>query len=246
MIHRINYFVILLVCFSFVLLNAGIINAASAEQENTNEEEQIASDRIYGKVTDTIDVTGYTYAEVDTGKEKIWAAGPITPLKIGDMIGFSTKMPMENYHSTSLERDFPIIYFAGRFITDEKVPTREAAATAEPHAQIKQEQVTNPVKGINKVEGGNTIAEVYVNKLNLSGEIIRVRGQVTKFTAEVMGKNWIHIMDSSTLDDLTVTTDSTVAINDIVIIEGKLELDKDYGYGYVYPIILEDAKLTKD
>ena len=53
-------------------------------------------------------------------------------------------------------------------------------------------------------------------------------------------------MDSSTLDDLTVTTDSTVAVNDIVIIEGKLELDKDYGYGYVYPIILEDAKLTKD
>ena len=159
MIHRINYFVILLVCFSFVLLNAGIINAASAEQENTNEEEQIASDRIYGKVTDTIDVTGYTYAEVDTGKEKIWAAGLITPLKIGDMIGFSTKMPMENYHSTSLERDFPIIYFAGRFITDEKAPTREAAATAEPHAQIKQEQVSNPVKGINKVEGGNTIAD---------------------------------------------------------------------------------------
>jgi hypothetical protein len=61
-----------------------------------------------------------------------------------------------------------------------------------------------------------------------------------------MGKNWLHIRDSSTLDDLTVITKSTVVIDDVVIVEGKLELNKDYGYGYVYPVILEDAKITKN
>ena len=245
MINRINYLAILLACFSFALLNTSIINSASAEQEDTKEQ-QTSPDKIYGKVTDTVDVPGYTYAEVDTGKEKVWAAGPTTQLKIGDMIAFSTDMPMENYRSTSLERDFPLIYFSGGFITDEDAPTSEAAATAAPHAQIKQEQISKPVKEFKKVEGGNTIAEIYSNKLNLSEKTIRVRGQVTKFTAEVMGKNWIHIMDSSTLDDLTVTTDKTVAIDDIVVVEGELELDKDYGYGYVYSVILEDAKITKD
>jgi len=246
MIHRINYLVVLLVCFSFVLLSAGITDSAFAEQKNSKEEQPIASDRIYGKVTDIVDVTGYTYAEVDTGKEKIWAAGPITPLKIGDMIAFLTEMPMENFHSKSMGRDFPIIYFVSRFITDKEAQTTKTAATTSPHGQIEQKPVAKPVEGIIKVEGGNTIAEIYAQKHDLNGKIIRIRGQVTRFNAEIMGKNWLHIRDNSTLDDLTVTSDSTVAINDIVIIEGKLELDKDYSHGYVYPVILENAKITRD
>ena len=73
-----------------------------------------------------------------------------------------------------------------------------------------------------------------------------MRGQVTKFTANVMDKNSLHIRDSSTLDDLTITTDSTAAIDAVVVIEGKLALDKDFGYGYVYPLIVEDASVTKE
>lgn len=243
--HRTNSIIILLACFSFSLLNAGIINSAYAEQKNTKEKQQTTSNRIHGKVTDIIEASGYTYAEVDTGKNKVWAAGPVTPLKIGDMVAFSTGMPMKNFHSKSMKRDFPIIYFVNSFITDKATPTGKAAATASPHSQIKQKQAAKPVKGIKKVKGGNTIAEIHARKQKLNGKTLRVRGQVSKFTAEVMGKNWVHIRDSSTLDDLTVTTDSTVEIDDVVIIEGKLELDKDYGYGYVYSVIMEDAKITK-
>ena len=96
------------------------------------------------------------------------------------------------------------------------------------------------------MKGGNTIAEINIGKQKLKGKTIRVRGQVTKFTPNVMGKNWLHVRDSSTLDDLTVISKSTVAIGDVVILEGKLALDKDYGYGYVYPVILEDTKITKN
>lgn len=243
---RAIFSVILIVCFSFILANAGLTDSQISEQKNTNHKKQSASDKIYGKVTDTIDVSGYTYAEIDTGEEKIWAAGPITPLKTGDQIAITTGMPMENFYSTSLERDFSILYFVGRFITNEETPTTETESITSPHNQLKQKQVATPVKGINKVEGGNTIAEIIAQKNNLNGNTLRVRGQVTKFTAQVMGKNWIHIMDSSTLDDLTATSDSTVAIGDIVIIEGKLELDKDFSYGYVYPVILEDARIIRD
>lgn len=245
MSYRTKSIVILLASFSFTITNAGIINSAYAEQKNTEEKQQTTSNRIHGKVTDIIKASGYTYVEVDTGKKKVWAAGPVTPLKAGDMIGFSTRMPMKNFHSKSMKRDFPIIYFVDRFITDKVTSKNKVAATASPHDQIKKKQGTKPVIGINKVKGGNTIAEIYARKQKLKGKTIRVRGQVTKFTAEVMGKNWLHIRDSSTLDDLTVTTDSTVAIDDVVILEGKLVLDKDYGYGYFYPVIMEDARITK-
>ncbi len=61
-----------------------------------------------------------------------------------------------------------------------------------------------------------------------------------------MGKNWLHIQDSSGFEDITITTDKTVAVGDIVIVEGKLELDKDFSYGYIYPVILQDANVTKE
>ncbi len=241
MIRHTNFSIILLACFSLSLLNAGIINTAYATQKNTKEVQQNDPQKIYGKVTDIIDVAGYTYAEVDTGKGKVWAAGPPTPLKMGDMIAFSSQMPMQNFHSKSLGRDFPIIYFINRYVTN-----KETSTTASPHDQIKPQQIIEPIKGIDKVEGGYTIAEIYTDKKNLNGKTIRVRGQVTKFSARIMGKNWLHIIDSSTLDDLTITTDGTIAVGVVVIAEGKLELDKDYGYGYLYPVILEDATVTKE
>ena len=119
-----------------------------------------------------------------------------------------------------------------------------AAATAA-HGSISQEPIAELSGDISKVEGGNTIAEIHARKDELNGDTIRIRGQVTRFTPNVLGKNWVHIRDSSA-DDLTVTTDATAAINDIFIFEGRLELDKDYGYGYVYPVILEDARITKE
>jgi hypothetical protein len=56
-----------------------------------------------------------------------------------------------------------------------------------------------------------------------------------------MGENWLHILDSSSTSDLTITTKEIVEIGDIVILEGKLSIDKDFGHGYLYPILLEDA-----
>ncbi len=240
MIRRTNFLIILLACFSLSLLNAGVINTVYAAQKNTKEVQQNDPGKIYGKVTDIINVTGYTYAEVDTGKEKVWAAGPTTPLKTGDMISFSSHMPMQNFHSKSMGRDFPVLYFINRYFTG-----KEALIAASAYAQPKQQQIIKAIKGINKVEGGYTIAEIYTDKSSLNGKTIRVSGQVTKFSANIMGKNWLHIRDSSTLDDLTVTTDGTIAVGDVVITEGKLELDKDYGYGYLYPVILEGATITK-
>lgn len=75
--------------------------------------------KISGKVTDVITAGGLTYAEVDTGKEKIWAAGPsATSINKGDNIAFSAEMPMRNFHSKRMGRDFSVIYFVKEFITD--------------------------------------------------------------------------------------------------------------------------------
>lgn len=222
MSQRSRFLLALLSCFS--LLNASLAYSA---------------DTLYGKVTDVINTAGYTYAEIDTGEKKIWAAGPVTALKTGDMIAFPTKMPMKNFHSQSLQRDFPIIYFADRFIGDNATASINSGTSNSPNSQATAKNI----KAFDKVKDGNTIAEIYSTRNNLKGKTIRVRGQVTKYTPNILGKNWLHIMDNSTTNDLTITTDDKVSVGDIVVAEGKLELDKDFGYGYVYALIIENASI---
>lgn len=246
MLHRTKRLVTLLVCLSFGLLNAGAMNAASAGQVTTKDSLHDDSSTISGKVTDIIEASGYTYIEVDTGKEKAWAAGPVTPVEIGDTIAFSTEMPMKNFHSKSMERDFSVIYFVNSFITNKTSQANQATRNTSPHGQARQQHDVETIKGIDKVEGGNTIAEIHTNKNNFKGKTVRVRGQVTKYNPGIMGRNWVHIRDSSGPDDLTVTTSSSAALDDVVVIEGKLHLDKDFGHGYLYPLIVEDAKITKN
>lgn len=240
------FFTTLLACSSFVILGSGINNSACAEQKNIQTEQQVTPGKINGKITEVINASGYTYAEVDTGKERIWAAGPVTQLKVGDKIAFTTEMPMDNFHSQSMDRDFSKIYFINKFLTDKETSTTMPGDIASAHTPFKRLSAADPVTGISKVKGGHTIAEIHTNKDKLNGKTVRVRGKITKLTTGVLGKNWLHIVDSSTLDDLTVTTDSSAAIGDVVIAEGKLGLNKDFGYGYVYPVILEDAKITKE
>jgi len=242
MIHITKLLMTLLICLSSGLLSAEPVHYGQNQHKNSTQ--PVNSNRIYGKVTETFNATGYTYAEVDTGKNKVWAAAPVTPLKVGDMISFSSGMPMTNFHSKSMNRDFPTLYFVSQFNSGNSNAAIQATNKMSPHAKMEQKPLAKPIKGIKKAKGGDTIAEIYTNKTKLNGKKIRVRGKVTKYSPSVMDKNWLHIRDSSTLQDLTITTNDTAAVNDIVIIEGKLNLDKDFGYGYIYPVIVQDATIS--
>lgn len=101
---------------------------------------------------------------------------------------------------------------------------------------------------IEKAEGGITIAELFANKKDYSGKSVKIKGKVTKVNPEIMGKNWIYLQDGTNYEgefDLTVTSDVIPETGSIVTIEGKVALDKDFGYGYTYPIMLEEAKIIQ-
>jgi hypothetical protein len=63
-----------------------------------------------------------------------------------------------------------------------------------------------------------------------------------------MNVNWFHIQDGSDFNgefDLTVTSTEEVKIGDIITLQGKVTLNKDFGAGYFYNIIVENATLIK-
>lgn len=95
--------------------------------------------------------------------------------------------------------------------------------------------------------GATRIADLYDDRSNLAYKEVVVHGKVVKFTPGVMNANWIHLRDGSGgegTNDLTITTQATVAVGDVVTAKGVLGIDKDFGFGYAYDILIEDATVT--
>ena len=93
-----------------------------------------------------------------------------------------------------------------------------------------------------------TIAELFAKKESYSGDMIKVKGQVTKYNPGIMNKNWVHVQDGTEFEgefDLTITTDIEVTVGETIMMEGKITLDKDFGYGYFYNVLMEEGKAVK-
>jgi len=203
---------------------------------------------VTGTVISTMDAAGYTYVEADTGTEKIWLAGPKTKINQGGTINLDTSNPMNNFHSKTLNRDFAVVYFVDGFsgsAVEKLANTTSASAIDIPKnaatAKTKAITLSQPIE---RVKDGQTIAEIIAGKKELVGKTVKVRGKVTKFTANVMSKNWIHMIDSSTDNDLTVITMDDAETGQTVVIEGTVVLDKDFGYGYFYELLIDNSRVT--
>jgi hypothetical protein len=107
-----------------------------------------------------------------------------------------------------------------------------------------------PIK-VAKAEGASakTVAEIWASRAtSREGEQVVVRGKVVKFLSGIMGKNWVHLRDGSGShdkgdNDITITTNDTVAVGNVVLVSGVIHLNKDFGAGYSYPVIIEEAKI---
>lgn len=119
---------------------------------------------------------------------------------------------------------------------------------SQPHPVPSEATAGVDLSGIAKADGGQTVAEVFADRDQLEGETVVVRGRVVKVNANIMGKNWLHVRDGSGEEgsnDLTVTTTGALpAVGDTVVVTGPLGLNKDFGMGYRYPVIVEDAEVT--
>lgn len=203
-----------------------------------------------GEVVETTNTAGYTYVLVDTGSKKVWAATTQFAVKAGDRVNVGPGAPMTHYHSPSLNRDFDLVYFTGNIVPAGS-NARPAPALPPGHASLMDH--TPPpdldLTGIQRAAGGKTIQEIYAAKSELAGKPVTVRGKVVKYNAMILGKNWLHIRDGSGSaekkdNDLAVTTDTAAKLGDTVLVTGEVSTNRDFGAGYKYAVIIEDAKVT--
>ena len=210
---------------------------------------------VSGSVVEMMNAAGYTYVRVDLGDGEVWVASTRFLVEVGDRVTFPLETPMRDFHSESLDRDFSLVYFVSYVVPEGEAPqTMAPSATNMPpgHPSLDAANADPESAEVTKVEapsGGMTIADLWTNRADLAGTQVKVRGRVVKYNAAILGRNWFHVQDGSGAtgqgnNDLTVTTEAVVAVDDIVTATGTVAVDRDFGAGYTYSLMLEDATVT--
>ncbi|MCP4217806.1 MAG: DNA-binding protein [bacterium] len=209
-----------------------------------------------GKVVETMDSGGYTYVLFREGEAKLWVASRVFNVAVGDTIEFLGAAPMKDFRSNTLKRTFKTVLLVNKILVNGEDPwSLKGVKLPKGHIPLdKQKKKRYPISvkpgSIKKVKGGFTVAQCFSGKESLSGQTVKVRGIVVKFTGSIMGKNWIHIQDGTgepgTTDDLTVTTGtkSVVAVGDRVNVTGKIIYDKVLGPNYKFAALVEEATVV--
>jgi hypothetical protein len=201
-----------------------------------------------GTLLERIDASPYSYLRLKTAQGEVWAAVPEAKVEKGTEVTVVSPMLMNQFESKTLKRTFAEIYFGTLGTPGAAAP----APGANPHGQMASEAATIEVGKVEKATGvdARTIAEVWAQKGALKEKSVVVRGKVVKYNAGIMGKNWMHLQDGTGdpkkgTHDITVTSQDPAAKGDVVTVKGTVRLNKDFGAGYTYEAIIEDAKVTK-
>ena len=229
---------------------------------------------VTGKVLETMDAGGYTYLNVATDAGEKWIAVNQTPVEVGEDVTFMDGMVMQNFFSKSLDRTFPEIVFSSGLVGKGAMPppgtpaatgadsfSQALSSEGGPAASAAGDMMTGSKKAVvpfaeikvEKAPGDNsyTVAEIFSKGAELNGKSVIVKGKVMKVSPRIMGRNWIHIQDGTgnpeeNTHDLVITTSQDAEPDwDIITLEGILAANKDFGAGYTYSVIIEDAKVKE-
>ena len=219
----------------------------------------VATNQLRGKLLESMDAAGYTYLRIKTDAGEQWAAVRETKVKKGDVVTVNAQMTMNGFESKTLKRKFDSIVFGTMAGANGAPPASMASAAAAQPASNMMGTATQHMTGgaanvgdvkVDKAPNGKTVAETYAAKDELKDKPVVIRGKVVKFLSGIMGKNWLHLRDGSGSgdkgdNDITVTTNDVVAVGEVVTVSGTVRVEKDFGAGYRYPVIVEEAKVTK-
>ncbi len=213
--------------------------------QNTHEQAPVQTSGHAVVVNEVLQANAYTYLNVSENGQSFWIAITKADVSVGQQLFYDSGLEMTDFESKDLNRTFDKIYFVEQ-VSDTPINAAPMMHGGTEHAgrpSVEQQTIT-----VEPVTGGTTIGELFENPAKFKNETIKIRGQVTKVNAMIMGRNWVHIQDGTSGNgkfDLTVTTNENVQVGDVVTFEGKVTLEKDFGAGYFYDVIVEQATLVR-
>lgn len=183
----------------------------------------------------------YNYMQVSEDEQKYWIAISKADVEVGETYYFRGGLLKRNFFSREFNRVFDTVYLVSEIWSKKSKGQAVTPSEAADEAQMPELEVGE----LDVASGGITLAELFANKEKYQNQVVSVTGKVVKVNPQIMNRNWLHIQDGSGKDlDLTITTDANVPLGAVVTMEGTITLDKDFGAGYRYDIIMESATVV--
>ncbi len=187
----------------------------------------------------------YTYLRVTENLDTFWvAASKNETAKKGNKYFYKGGLLKTNFQSQEFNRNFDKIYLVSSVIDATAHPGSNGELTS---ANVSNEPIASGQIPI--VKDAIKLDALMKTKQNQAGKVIKVTGKIVKVNNGIMGKNWVHIQDGTKKDgklcDLTITTNENIPMGALVAFEGKIVLNKDFGAGYKYDVLMEEAVVIK-
>lgn len=245
-----NHFIAGILILSVILVgacNSGPKMIEAESDASTENSTSTSSAQEVHKVVaqEVLQTEKYTYLRVTEDGNETWIAVPKTNAEVGATYYYKGGLKKTNFKSVEHNRIFETVYLVSGISTS---PAAGNITGAHMHVNTSPGEGQDQNITIDPPEDGITIAELFENRSQYGGKTVRVRGRCVKRNNMIMDRNWVHIQDG-TLDDeeqnLTVTTMENIPLGAVVTFEGVIALNKDFGAGYKYEIIMEEAHVVQ-
>ncbi len=189
-------------------------------------------------VVEILSATKYVYLNVKENGEQYWLATRKQDINVGEDYFYKGGLLKTNFESKEHNKVFEKIY-----LVTSLVQANHSNNTSKINQQKTDQNIgkENPTVVVRQ-KGSIKISELIENIKEYEGKTVQITGKCVKINPNIMGKNWIHIKDGSKDDyDLVITSDTFVKEGSMVTMKAKVTLNKDFGAGYKYDLILEDG-----
>jgi len=211
-----------------------------SDDAHSNASAPVSSDMHTVKVLEVLPTSKYVYLRVEEKGEEFWIATTKKEAKVGETYFYKNGILKTNFESKEHNRVFDKAYLVANI-----VPANHGAEQSATMTESKEIIESEPIKNID-VEGSIKISELVNNKSKYDGKEVQISGKCTKLNPNIMGRNWIHLKDGSMDEyDLVITSEHAVPEGHIVTMKGIVVLDKDFGAGYKYDLIIENGQIVQ-
>ncbi len=264
--YQINRFFLVLLCTVFLMsCNNGpkVIQSSSEQNESqksgiftpdpstqvvTSTDQSFSDDLHTVSVNEVLPATRYVYLNVSEGNSKFWIATRKQDVKKGETYFYRGGLLKTNFESKEYNKVFDTIYLISNLVSqDHSKHTGDLNTSVQKSNPIAQkEDIPTHTDKIVEHKGSIKIAELIKDPKKYEGHTIQLSGKCVKVNPNIMDRNWIHLQDGSKNDyDLVITSNTFVPEGSDITIKATVVLNKDFGAGYKYDLILENGTLVQ-
>ena len=192
-------------------------------------------------INEILESDSYSYVKVNEGEDEYWIATIKGSYTLDESYTYSNGLYKTDYFSTEFNRSFDRIYLVSNL-----KPVNSAKPAASSVNELVDIEPKSPISAADyEREGSVKIKDLIANAEKYANKQIQITAKVVKVNSAIMNRNWLHLKDGSFDDfDLVATTQEGIPSGDIVTIRGMLVLNRDFGAGYSYDLIVENAILV--